>query len=87
MGLPGSVEVTWEQGDGGAGSGAGCRAWWCDARVGIMCVCTGGVAALWVLWAPSTRQNGASRAACTVGLGLGWLGELIPRLGVRPAAK
>jgi hypothetical protein len=52
------------------------------------CVCVrGGVAALWALWASSTRRIGASRAACTVGPGLGWLGELIPGLGLRPAVK
>jgi hypothetical protein len=52
-----------------------------------VCVREGGVAALWELWASSTRRIGASRAACTVGLGLGWLGELIPGLGLRPATK
>jgi hypothetical protein len=58
-------------------------------RTGVcVCVCVyGGVASLWVLWASPTRRNGMSRVGCMVGLGLGWLGELIPGLGVRPAAK
>jgi hypothetical protein len=87
LGSPGPVEVTWEQGEGGAGSGAGRRTRGCDARVGSVCVRTGDVAALWALWASSTRRNGTSRVACTVGFGLGWLGELTPGLGVMPAAK
>jgi hypothetical protein len=79
--------LTRGQGRGGIGSGVGRRARGCDARVEIVRVCTGDVAAPWALWASSMHQNGTPRVACMVGFWLVWLGELVPGRGVMPAAK
>jgi hypothetical protein len=75
LGSPGSVEATWEQGDGGTGLGASCRAWWCDARVGSVCVCAWGrgsaLGALGIVDASEWRVQGSVHGRSRVGLAWG----------------